>query len=42
MTAEGVLNHPWITGTISDKTFHASHTDRLRQLQARRKLRVRS
>ncbi len=39
LTAEGVLAHPWITGQTSEKKFQSSHNDRLRQLQARRKLR---
>jgi calcium/calmodulin-dependent protein kinase I len=39
ITAEGVLAHPWIVGQISEKKFQSSHNDRLRQLQARRKLR---
>jgi len=38
-TAEQVLAHPWITGQTSDKKFHGSHNERLKQLQARRKLR---
>jgi len=38
-TAEQVLSHPWITGATSDKKFHGSHNERLKQLQARRKLR---
>jgi len=39
ITAEGVLQHPWITGQASDKAFGSSHNERLKQLQARRKLR---
>jgi len=39
ITAEGVLAHPWITGQASDKAFGSSHNERLKQLQARRKLR---
>jgi len=38
-TAEQVLAHPWITGQTSEKKFHGSHNERLKQLQARRKLR---
>lgn len=39
ITAEGVLSHPWITGKTSDKAFSSAHTQNLKQLQARRKLR---
>jgi len=38
-TAEQVLQHPWIINQTSDKKFHDSHIERLKQMQARRKLR---
>jgi len=39
MTAKELLVHPWIAGTTAKaKTFDAHHTQRLKLLQARRKL----
>jgi calcium/calmodulin-dependent protein kinase I len=40
MTGKQVLAHPWITGeNVSTKAFSASHTQRLKLMQARRILR---
>jgi len=40
LTGKQVLSHPWITGeNVSSKAFGASHTQRLKLMQARRILR---
>jgi len=38
MSAKDVLAHQWIAGVASDKAFDSAHANRLRLLQARRKL----